>query len=48
MAEGRAEGRAEGATEATLAIATRLKESGMSISDISQITGLPVDEIEGL
>lgn len=40
-AEGRAEGKAEGRREGMATILRRMKEAGMSIADIAQITGMP-------
>lgn len=51
-AEGRAEGRVEGLEEGRLEErkqnALRMKSKGFSISDIAEITGLSMDEIESL
>ena len=44
-AEGRAEGRAEGAKEAAIAIARKMKDAGMDVQEILQMTGLTVEEI---
>ena len=46
--EGRAEGRTEGEREATLRNAKKMKKKGISASDIADITGLPINEIENL
>lgn len=46
--EGKMEGRAEGRAEGKLEIARNMKTKGYSISDISDITGLTVDEIAAL
>ncbi len=48
MEEGRAEGRAEGELQKTLEIARNLKQYGMSVAEISQMTGLSEDEINKL
>jgi predicted transposase/invertase (TIGR01784 family) len=47
-AEGRAEGRTEGRAEKTLEIALKGLEMGMSIEDMSHLTGLPKQQIEKL
>jgi predicted transposase/invertase (TIGR01784 family) len=47
-AEGKAEGRAEGKAEGRAEIAKVLKQRGMSDKEISEITGLTVEEIEKL
>lgn len=44
--EGRAEGRAEGEHVRSVEIARKMKIKGMSVSDISDMTGLDVEEIE--
>ena len=44
MAKGRAEGKAEGKTE----IAQKMKRRGMSAEEISELTGLTIEEIENL
>lgn len=46
--EGRAEGRAEGHAEAMKNVATSMKQQGMSLDVISNITGLTLDEIMNL
>lgn len=46
--EGRAEGREEGREEEKLSNARRMKMKGYPAADISEITGLPVEEIEKL
>jgi predicted transposase/invertase (TIGR01784 family) len=46
--EGREEGRAEGKAEGKAEVAKNLKAVGMSLSQISQATGLPPEEIEKL
>ena len=46
--EGRMEGNAEGRLEEKIAIARNLKSMGMSISDISNATGLQEEEIKAL
>ena len=47
-AEGREEGRAEGRAEVIHEQARRMKDKGYPTSDIAEITGLPVEEIEKL
>ena len=47
-AEGRAAGRAEGSQEKALEIAKNLLEAGMGVEQISQMTGLSVDEVEAI
>ena len=46
--EGRVEGRVEGEKRKAIAIARNLKSMGMSISDISNATGLQEEEIKAL
>jgi len=46
--EGREEGRAEGRAEVIHEQARRMKDKGYPTSDIAEITGLPVEEIEKL
>lgn len=46
LAEGRAEGRAEGKEEANRDNARKMKELGMAADVISQVTGLPEEEIK--
>ena len=41
-------GRVEGAAKAKISIARNLKSMGMSISDISKVTGLQEEEIKAL
>ena len=48
LAEGRAEGRAEGKEEANRDNARKMKELGMAADVISQVTGLPEEEIKDL
>ena len=48
IAEGRAEGRAEGQKDKALEIAQNLRKAGMSIQEISQMTGLSETDIEHL
>ena len=48
LAEGRAEGRAEGKEEANRDNARKMKELGMAADVISQVTGLPEEEIKAL
>lgn len=45
-AEGREQGRAEGRAEGVYAVAKNLKQMGMTIEQISQATGLTIEEIE--
>ena len=47
-AKGMKEGRAEGELSKALQIARNMKNKGLPISDISEMTGLGVDEIEKL
>jgi predicted transposase/invertase (TIGR01784 family) len=44
-AEGKAEAKAEGRLEERVSILKRMKKAGLSVSDMSQITGLSEDEI---
>lgn len=46
--EGRIEGRAEGRAEERLQNARSMKSLGVSLEFISQVTGLSIEEIEGL
>ena len=46
LAEGRAEGRAEGLMEGKALIAKKMKEKGIALEEISQITEIPVSEIK--
>ena len=46
--KGRAEGRAEGKIEANRENARKMKELGMAVEVISQVTGLPEEEIKAL
>ena len=52
FAEGRAEGRAEGITEGieqrNIEIAKKMIERGMSLNDISDMTGLSIEIVEQL
>ena len=48
IAEGRKEGRAEGDREASLRIATKMKQEGLPISAIVSFTNLSEEEIENL
>ena len=45
---GREAGRAEGSQERALEIAKNLISAGMSIEQVSQMTGLSVDEVEAI
>lgn len=47
-AEGKAEGKAEGRAEGKIEVARRAKQKGMPVKDISELTGLTAEEIEGL
>jgi len=47
-AEGKAEGKAEGRREGMATILRRMKEAGMSVADIAQITGMPEEEVRHL
>lgn len=46
--EGLAEGKAEGKTERSLEIARNMKQKGMPLRDIAEVTGLAVEDIEAL
>ncbi len=46
--EGKLEGKAEGAREATLENARKMKEHGIALVTISEITGLSIEEVEAL
>jgi len=46
--EGRAEGRAEGKLEEKIDLAKKAKKMGMSAADISNLTGLNIDEVDSL
>jgi predicted transposase/invertase (TIGR01784 family) len=48
LEEGRTEGRAEGLTEGKREIARKLKDKGLPLAEIADITGLPTDTIEQL
>lgn len=43
--EGHAEGRAEGAKEAAIAIACKMKDAGMDVQEILQMTGITMAEV---
>ena len=47
-AEGHAEGRAEGREEANLEIARKMKNAGKPFSEISEFTGISLEQIEGI
>ncbi len=47
-AEGKAEGKTEGRREGMATILRRMKEAGMSVADIAQITGMPEEEVRSL
>lgn len=46
LAEGKRQGRAAGITEGKREIATKMKNRGMDPADISEMTGIPVEELE--
>ena len=46
--EGRAEGREEGRAEEKVAIAQRLLRSGMAVSEVAKVTGLPEEQVRKL
>ncbi|HOW05461.1 hypothetical protein [Methanospirillum hungatei] len=46
--DGRREGKLEGKLEGMATILKRMKEKGMSVTEIATITGLPEDEIQHL
>ena len=46
--QGREEGREEGITEGKIAVARRMKSHGMDAATISQMTDIPVEEINNL
>jgi predicted transposase/invertase (TIGR01784 family) len=46
--EGKLEGKVEGKLEGMATILKRMKEKGMSVTEIATITGLPEDEIQHL
>ena len=48
IVEGRAEGKTEGRREGMATILRRMKEAGMSVADIAQITGMPEEEVRHL
>ncbi|GHT23078.1 hypothetical protein FACS189419_06520 [Planctomycetales bacterium] len=48
IAEGEAKGKAEGLAEGKAEVAANLKRKGMSVSDIADVTGLSVSDIERL
>jgi predicted transposase/invertase (TIGR01784 family) len=48
MIKGKAEGKAEGIKETQLSTARKMQKLGMSIEEISEITGLTKDEIGNL
>jgi len=45
-AEGIAQGRTEGILEGKLSVAKNLVDTGMSLDQISIVTGLPIEEIQ--
>ena len=47
-AEGHAEGRAEGRAEEKKAIARNLLAMGLTIEQVAQGSGLPIEEVKGL
>ena len=46
--EGRKEGREEGEKKKAIEVAKKVKKKGYSFQDISEMTGLTIDEIEEL
>ena len=48
LAEGRAEGRAQGLAEGSKDIAAKMIKKGYDLKEISELTGLALDEIEKL
>ena len=48
LAEGREKGLAEGRAEEKYSTARKMKAKGFSIEDISECTGLPIEEIDRL
>jgi predicted transposase/invertase (TIGR01784 family) len=48
MEEGMAKGMAKGAMEAKMQIALKMLEMGMPVSDISEATGLDLEQVEGM
>jgi predicted transposase/invertase (TIGR01784 family) len=46
--KGKAEGKTEGKAEEKLSIAKRLMRMSMSLNDISNVTGLSIDEINAI
>ena len=48
IAEGRAEGRAEGMSKAQIEIAGKMLETGMTVEQIMQLTGLDKETVESL
>ena len=48
LAEGRAEGHAEGERSALQKTAQKMKQKGLPTTDIADITGLSIEEIENL
>ena len=48
IAADKAEGKAEGKREGMTTILRRMKEAGMSVADIAQITGMPEEEVRHL
>lgn len=47
-AKGKAEGKAEGKTEAKVEVAVKLLQSGMTLIQVAELTGLPVDHVKEL
>ena len=47
-AKGRAEGRAEGKAEGKAEVAVKLLQSGMTLMQVAELTGLPVDHVKEL
>ena len=48
LAAGEAKGRAEGLAEGMRHVALAMREKGLNLSDISEFTGLSLDEIQAL
>ena len=48
IVEGRTEGKTEGRREGMATILRQMKEAGMSVADIAQITGMPEEEVRHL
>ena len=48
IAEGEAKGRAEGRAEGKAEVAVKLLQSGMTLMQVAELTGLPVDHVKEL